>query len=78
MMTVASKTVVAAWAALRLVTWGAGLVLGLVTMTAWAQVPLLQVGAGAVTLKPRGSDAAVPAAPHRGEAQRKLAVPTNQ
>jgi endoglucanase Acf2 len=43
-----------------------------------AQVPTLKIGAGAVTLKPRGSDAQVPAAPHRTEAQRRRALPTNQ
>ena len=43
-----------------------------------AQAQPLKVGAGAVQLQPRGGDAPVPAAPHRTEAARKLAVPTNQ
>lgn len=43
-----------------------------------AQAQTLKIGTGAVALKPRGIDAPVPAAPHRTEAQRKLALPTNQ
>ncbi len=38
----------------------------------------LKLGAGAVQLSPRGSDAAVPDAPHRTATQRLLAAPTNQ
>ena len=43
-----------------------------------AQGDMLQLGAGAVSLKPRGSDAAVPRAPFRTEAMLKRAAPTNQ
>ncbi len=81
MMSKAITTVAAAGAARHVrARLGAGLLalLPLLPLMAQAQVSLLPVGAGAVTLKPRGSDAAVPAAPHRGDAQRKLAVPTNQ
>lgn len=39
---------------------------------------VLKIGPSAVALQPRGSDAPVPAAPYRTEAQQKLAVPTNQ
>jgi endoglucanase Acf2 len=38
----------------------------------------LKLGAGAVSLKPRGSDAAVPRAPLRSQAMLKRAAPTNQ
>jgi endoglucanase Acf2 len=43
-----------------------------------AQADMLKVGAGAVSLKPRGNDAAVPRAPFRTEAMLKRAAPTNQ
>lgn len=43
-----------------------------------AQGDLLKVGAGAVSLKPRGEDKAVPRAPFRTEAMLKRAAPTNQ
>ncbi len=43
-----------------------------------AQPEMLSVGAGAVSLKPRGNDAAVPRAPFRTEAMLKRAAPTNQ
>ena len=50
----------------------------LAQMPAQVQAQPLKIGAGAVVLQPKGSDAPVPDAPHRTEAQRKLAVPTNQ
>jgi hypothetical protein len=43
-----------------------------------AQGDMLKLGAGAVSLKPRGNDAAVPRAPFRTEAMLKRAAPTNQ
>lgn len=43
-----------------------------------AQGDLLKFGAGAVSLKPRGNDGAVPRAPFRTEAMLKRAAPTNQ
>jgi endoglucanase Acf2 len=43
-----------------------------------AQGDMVKVGAGSVSLKPRGSDAAVPRAPFRTEAMLKRAAPTNQ
>jgi endoglucanase Acf2 len=43
-----------------------------------AQPDTLKVGSGAVSLKPRGTDKAVPRAPHRTEAMLKRAAPTNQ
>jgi endoglucanase Acf2 len=43
-----------------------------------AQPDTLKFGAGAVSLKPRGSDKAVPRAPYRTEAMLKRAAPTNQ
>lgn len=43
-----------------------------------AQPDLLKQGAGAVSLKPRGIDAAVPRAPYRTEAMLRRAAPTNQ
>ncbi len=43
-----------------------------------AQADLLKLGAGAVSLKPRGADAPVPRAPFRTEAMLKRAAPTNQ
>ncbi|MCW5612033.1 MAG: hypothetical protein KIS83_15380 [Rubrivivax sp.] len=45
---------------------------------ALAQGDMLKLGAGAVSLKPRGSDAAVPRAPFRTEAMLRRAAPTNQ
>mgnify|MGYP001809880284 FL=1 len=47
-------------------------------LPAAAQADLLKVGAGAVSLKPRGDDKAVPRAPYRTEAMLKRAAPTNQ
>jgi endoglucanase Acf2 len=49
-------------------------------LPAVAQAPAdrMTLGAGSVSLKPRGSDAAVPRAPHRTEAMLKRAAPTNQ
>lgn len=49
-------------------------------LPAVAQAPAdrMTFGAGSVSLKPRGSDAAVPRAPHRTEAMLKRAAPTNQ
>ena len=61
-----------------------GLLPGLVVLgvsgtgPAAAQGDLLKFGAGAVSLKPRGDDAAVPRAPFRTEAMLKRAAPTNQ
>lgn len=62
-----------------------GLVAGLLTVIATlaagpaaAQADLLKVGAGAVSLKPRGKDAPVPRAPYRTEAMLQRAAPTNQ
>lgn len=52
--------------------------LALLAAPALAQGDLLQVGAGAVSLQPRGKDAAVPRAPFRTEAMRQRAAPTNQ
>ncbi len=43
-----------------------------------AQPDMLKLGAGAVSLKPRGNDAPVPRAPYRTEAMLKRAAPTNQ
>jgi endoglucanase Acf2 len=43
-----------------------------------AQPDMLKLGAGAVSLKPRGADAPVPRAPFRTEAMLKRAAPTNQ
>lgn len=43
-----------------------------------AQPDMLKLGAGAVSLKPRGADASVPRAPFRTEAMLKRAAPTNQ
>jgi endoglucanase Acf2 len=43
-----------------------------------AQGDMQRLGAGGVSLKPRGSDATVPRAPHRTEAMLKRAAPTNQ
>lgn len=43
-----------------------------------AQPDMLELGAGAVSLKPRGNDAAVPRAPFRTEAMLQRAAPTNQ
>lgn len=43
-----------------------------------AQGDMLKFGAGAVSLKPRGNDGAVPRAPLRTEAMLKRAAPTNQ
>ncbi len=43
-----------------------------------AQGDTLKFGAGAVSLKPRGPDAAVPRAPFRTEAMLQRAAPTNQ
>lgn len=43
-----------------------------------AESDLLRLGAGAVSLKPRGNDAPVPRAPYRTEAMAKRAAPTNQ
>lgn len=43
-----------------------------------AQPDLLKVGAGAVSLKPRGADKPVPRAPYRTEAMLQRAAPTNQ
>lgn len=48
------------------------------TLPAAAQGDMLQLGAGAVSLKPRGDDKAVPRAPFRTEAMLKRAAPTNQ
>jgi endoglucanase Acf2 len=56
-----------------------GLVLGLLSAgPLHAQPDLLKLGAGAVSLKPRGDDKAVPRAPYRTEAMQKRAAPTNQ
>jgi endoglucanase Acf2 len=49
-----------------------------VALPVWAQTELQRVGAGAVSLQPRGKDAAVPRAPFRTEAMLKRAAPTNQ
>ena len=66
-------------ASTRLVwAWAAALTASTLATVATAQVPMLKVGPGAVTLQARSGDAPVPAAPYRTEAQRKLAVPTNQ
>jgi endoglucanase Acf2 len=46
--------------------------------TAAAQPEVQRFGAGAVSLKPRGGDAAVPRAPFRTEAMARRAAPTNQ
>lgn len=43
-----------------------------------AQPEMLKLGAGAVSLKPRGNDKAVPRAPFRSEAMLQRAAPTNQ
>lgn len=43
-----------------------------------AQPETLKLGAGSVSLKPRGIDPAVPRAPHRTEAMLQRAAPTNQ
>jgi endoglucanase Acf2 len=47
-------------------------------MAAFARADLQPVGAGAVSLQPRGRDATVPRAPYRTEAMLKRAAPTNQ
>jgi endoglucanase Acf2 len=52
--------------------------MGLLAGPAAAQGDLLRVGAGAVSLTPRGADAPVPRAPFRTEAMLKRAAPTNQ
>lgn len=59
----------------------AGLLIVIATLAAGpaaAQGDLLKVGAGAVSLKPRGKDAPVPRAPYRTEAMLQRAAPTNQ
>lgn len=63
----------------------AGLLAGLAPATgllcatpALAQGDMQQLGAGAVSLQPRSSDAAVPRAPYRTEAMLRRAAPTNQ
>ena len=59
----------------------AGLLPALVLMISGpvcAQADMLKIGAGAVSLKPRGADAAVPRAPYRSAAMLQRAAPTNQ
>lgn len=51
---------------------------GLAAGPAAAQGDMMKFGAGAVSLKPRGNDGAVPRAPFRTEAMLKRAAPTNQ